>query len=441
MKKYPLFILLFWSFVTVNAQNRYVYRLYNITAENSAGKILINAQNIPVQVALIFNSKNAGPSYVETQKINTKTNGKFSLTIGKGDYVSGLPWDKLPQNSNKVFAKVWVEGNYVGIFEAQKQKDYSNLDNKSVRVVKPPINQSKGSISDNNRIMKKITVGGTELSAGDGIVFIGKNNRFTVSSPHQRITFKTDSNIEISGTYPHYAISLKKHKVGEEYLGGKIIKVSDDGQHGTVAKVIDGVNNFDGNLYTWTTFETNDRAKKITSKYSAFKTLNLWGGGSGKINTLIMLVNDNRYAYLDTGETYSVTEIIKLGYDDWYLPSYEELLDFYTLNKSTGLFNKELNLSEGHIFWTSTEDLKSDNKIWKGHKDGPDGRALTGEDYPGKYVIENDIVIPSRSNSKNPFSEGGFKGITGVYALNFYSGKFVTVAKYHWERVVLFKDF
>ena len=217
--------------------------------------------------------------------------------------------------------------------------------------------------------------------------------------------------------------------------------MSNDGQHGTVAKVIDGVNGFDGNLYTWTTFETSDRIKKITYKYSAFKTLNLWGGGSGKINTLIMLVNDNRYAYLDIGETYSVTEVIRLGYDDWYLPSKYELEEFYNLNKKTGLFYKELNLSKGHIFWTSTEDLNSDDKIWKGHNDGPDGRALTGEDYPGKNVIENWIIIPPRSNSKNPFSDSGFKGITGAFALNFYTGKFVTVSKYHWERVVLFKDF
>ena len=432
MKKFKLFILLLLSFVTLKAQNGYVYRLYNITAKNHDNKVLVNARDVPVLVALKFGSKDALASYTESQNVNTNSKGKFSLTIGKGEQVGGQLWDQLPWNNSKIFANVRTEGNDIGTFEVKKEKDYSSMNNKTAKVVKPPIKQNTVGVSGHNQILKKVTVGGKEISAGDGVVFMGEPNRFTVSSPQKRITFETDGNILVTGTYPHYKLSLKKHTVGEEYLGGKIIKVSDDGQHGTVAKVIDGVNGFNGDFYTWTTFETHEsNVGKISYKYSAFKKLNLWGG-SGKVNTLIMQVNDNRENYLDVGETYSVTEIIRLGYKDWYLPSLWELEDFYELNKKTGFFNKELNLSKGHIFWTSAEDLHGD-KIWKGHNDGPDGGALTGNDYPGK--VSNDLYfdIPSLSP--------GFRGITGAYALNFYTGKSVTVSKHHWERVILFRDF
>ena len=148
------------------------------------------------------------------------------------------------------------------------------------------------------------------------------------------------------------------HYLGENYGGGKIVYLlqpSDTGydsnvQHGLIAATVilkdpdniavDNYGGVDGG-YFWALL---DKAETVLSSTSS-----VIGSGSGNTTAII---NQN-----GSGESYGYTYAAEVasnysinGYDDWYLPSYGELVIMYTNRDYVG------GAFAGHMYWSSTED-------------------------------------------------------------------------------------
>ncbi len=102
--------------------------------------------------------------------------------------------------------------------------------------------------------------------------------------------------------------------------GGVVFYVTNDGQHGLIAKASDK----EGTRQTFFWKYTN---KEITPK--DFKEPHCTGDeiGSGKDNTFVMLFFDKYNDIVDIGEPYSIPQPIRMG--DWFIPSIKELQEAY----------------------------------------------------------------------------------------------------------------
>ncbi|MDR1054321.1 MAG: hypothetical protein LBL90_00445 [Prevotellaceae bacterium] len=146
--------------------------------------------------------------------------------------------------------------------------------------------------------------------------------------------------------------------LGDEYQNGVVIAVTDNGLHGTIAAKSDltggvlgkhkyGAYNGDYQAYSMNDGleNTNKFTGKFDSNYAAIACLNL------ELN----------------------------GYDDWYLPAYNEMLLFEN-------FLEKLNIPErsGRIYWSSTGDSSNEQRAYA----VPFGVSFgTPCDMQGSYLV------------------------------------------------------
>jgi hypothetical protein len=126
-----------------------------------------------------------------------------------------------------------------------------------------------------------------------------------------------------------------QHHIGENYGGGIIFYVTDNGQHGLIADSAD----------MHTTNDTILWAKVDTTLINA----KLSGTGGGFTNTERIVVNQgagNYAANLCANDTSG-------GYGDWFLPSVTELIILYQQQQVIGNFNSSA------TYWSSTESANT----------------------------------------------------------------------------------
>jgi hypothetical protein len=146
----------------------------------------------------------------------------------------------------------------------------------------------------------------------------------------------------LSVPYAFYAKTAGGHYIGENYGGGIVFYVNDNGQHGLIAATADqstGIKWYNGiNRYTGTTGD---------------------GLYAGSMNTAMIVATqmaDNQtgnFAAKDCAD-YSVT-VGGLTYGDWYIPSKYELNLLYLQKIMVGGFSSA-------EYWSSTEG--SDDGAW-----------------------------------------------------------------------------
>lgn len=124
-----------------------------------------------------------------------------------------------------------------------------------------------------------------------------------------------------------------KFRIGQDYQGGIIFYVDETGNHGLIAASED----------------VGQAAWGCPS--ILIKGADAEGIGSGFENTLAIVRDCN-----DVGTAAELCENLVLnGFDDWFLPSKEELNQLYLQRKIVGGFSEELNSA----YWSSTEYEKS----------------------------------------------------------------------------------
>jgi hypothetical protein len=416
MRRLLTVIFVFIFAVSVIAQNSGFIK-WQGKALDSSGKQISN-QQINVQVVLHFGSPTAIAGYVENHTPTTNPHGVFKIEIGNGTPVSGS-YEDLPWGSQKSYAEIFVNGVKLKTDEVHKPRNYNQFGGVQVNPNAAHTNTQAGNIDQNVVPTLKIAVGGKTLIAGKGISFTGKDPNYKINSTEdiseKGIHITAGEGLVVKGKYPNFTIEKKKHFIGEKMDGGVVFYVTNDGQHGLIAKApVD--------IGTWQTFFWEYNNKEITPK--DFKELHCTGEeiGAGKDNTFVMLFYDKYNNPVDIGEYHSIPQLIKMG--KWFVPSIDELREAY---KQKDVLKNILDLRsrKEHIFWSSTEG----GNIYKGHGDAPDGG-----NYPkGKSLRGGTGTVVNLW--------GGQYSVAGVQCINFYNGKRVVISKAHAKPFFLVKEF
>ena len=146
--------------------------------------------------------------------------------------------------------------------------------------------------------------------------------------------------------------------LGDEYQGGIVIKILDNGVHGTIAS-------------------KSDLTGGVLGKYK-------YGAYNGNYQAYSMddgLENTNKFRG-KPDSNYAAIACINLehnGYNDWYLPAYNEMLLFVN-------FLAKLNIPErsGRVYWSSTGDNSNSQRAYA----VPFGVSFgTPCDIQGSYLV------------------------------------------------------
>ena len=140
------------------------------------------------------------------------------------------------------------------------------------------------------------------------------------------------------------------HAIGDNYMGGKVFFVYDNGTHGLIAATADQSNNIAWSAGTFT--NTIARAN---------------GVGAGSKNTAIIMANQGygdgtMYAARICNE-YFVT-IGGVYYGDWYLPTHAELTLLYAQKTVVGSFGTGIYWSSYEADQTHAFDLNFGTGVW-----------------------------------------------------------------------------
>lgn len=111
---------------------------------------------------------------------------------------------------------------------------------------------------------------------------------------------------------------LKNLKIGQQYQGGIIFYIDSTGEHGLIAAPMDQANGVTwGNVYV----ATGARDPAI-------------GAGKGNTELIVKKLGEGKYA------AKICTDLVLNGYDDWYLPSKDELFKLYENRNEVGGFKR-----------------------------------------------------------------------------------------------------
>lgn len=148
-----------------------------------------------------------------------------------------------------------------------------------------------------------------------------------------------------------------KLRLGDEYQGGKIYKLNSDGQSGLICSLKDLEN-------TYASIVNRERVAWAKSNKLLGTSLD-----NGKENTLLMALNstntDEAGYYFRNGYSYD-------GYNDWYIPSFEELKllkankdyvgNFSTLTDWNGIYWSSSELGETRAYMLNFNVLMLENR-------------------------------------------------------------------------------
>lgn len=189
-------------------------------------------------------------------------------------------------------------------------------------------------------------VGLFSLSFGSGVTTIGTFNSINWSSGYKFLQVQTDigNGFVDNGTQqlmsvPYALFSGKASEiqpsqqleVGQDYQGGKIFYLDKTGQHGFVMA--------DTTIYCPNCILPSTGSSNQTA--SILQTAN--GMFSGRVNTTsLSLLLQSELVGIDAEQNIFkiVTEMSFNGFNDWFIPSWSELLAAYwSLHQSTNFFN------------------------------------------------------------------------------------------------------
>ncbi len=192
-------------------------------------------------------------------------------------------------------------------------------------------------------------LGHVSLKPGKGTPTTGNFASINWASGHKYMQVEIDINetgnylnmgTEIQNSLPYalYADSAGKggypqHHIGENYGGGIIFYVSDNGQHGLIADSAD----MGADTVKWALADTT------------LLKASLQGAGGGFTNTERIVVKQGTGKYAANLAANDTTG----GYGDWFLPSVTELILLYQQQQVVGHFNNS------GTYWSSTENANT----------------------------------------------------------------------------------
>jgi len=284
--------------------------------------VLITSTTVGMKISILQGAAMGGitPVYVETQTPTSNINGLVSLEVGSGTVVSGI------------FASIdWANGPFYIKTETDPTGGSAYSISGTSQLLSVPYafyaktaQSISGTLNETDPIFVASPANG--IAASDITNWNGKQNTLTAGS-----------GINISGTT--ISTTANSHYINEQYGGGIVFYVYDNGQHGLIASPVDQ------GLSQW--YNGQSRATGATGD----------GLGAGAMNTALIVavqIADNATGNFAAKvcADYSVT-VDGITYGDWYLPSkYELELLYLKWPFITGIHNTS-------IYQSSTEDSAS----------------------------------------------------------------------------------
>ncbi len=183
----------------------------------------------------------------------------------------------------------------------------------------------------------------------------GKSYDVTINCPYSTLT-----NTEIS--IPTIRLNTSAYSIGQSYGGGIIFYIDNTGQHGLISA-------------------TTDQSSEVTPRAPWGCSGTLIGStstaiGSGQANTSAIIQGCS-----EAGIAARICDDLVLnGYDDWFLPSKDELNLMYLQRNAIGGFHK--------CYWSSSEDndYAPHLRCWQQEFDGGLIQYATGKNYLDRYT-------------------------------------------------------
>ncbi len=294
---------------------------YQAVVRNSSNALVINTQ-VGMRISILQGSASGTAIYSETQTPTTNANGLVSIEIGGAKGFEDIDWSAGPY-----FIQTDIDPaggtSYTITGTSQLLSVPYALHAKTAATVIGAITEAdpiyKGSEAANitsTDITNLSNLSGTNT---------GDQNLSTLATKMAL----TDSIAKVRSEIP------ATHYIGENYGGGIVFYVYDNGQHGLIAAKADqstGIEWYGGTI-------TNTRARAD-------------GIGAGLKNTAIVIANQGPVDGRDFAATvcneYSIT-VNGITYGNWYLPSKHELNLLYLQKDVVGGFAND-------YYWSSNEE-------------------------------------------------------------------------------------
>ena len=383
---------------------------YSEIARNATGEPILNSE-VQVQIAIHFGTNTSLASYIENHTSQTDNNGEITVVIGAGTPISG-EYSELPWGIKKSYIETFINGISVSNKEVKRPRNLGVFNSLSKiatnKTQQTSVNQNVLDMASDGLPLQQLQLGDKVLIPGQGIMFKGKTSNYPVEVINL-ITITAGAGVEISGTYPNLVIGLKKHYIGEEYLGGKVGYVDETGQHGFVVypNLLGPAN--------WQTFPWgHQRANTISADDFIAVGNDNEAIGYGWGNTLNLIKRDNTDLNVwDIGEEPSIPQILdNFDNNKWFLPSKEELKQIYKNRGKLGFIGNQYN----KFIWSSNVDIG--HYIYKGHNDRYNGTSVD----PNQNEPHNQNTrIYEKMNLKTDDK------VVGVKCLNFSNGNSVSI--------------
>ncbi len=318
MKK--LYTLLTAVILTVSAMAQAPEKMSYQAVVRDASNALVTSQSVGMQISILQGSVSGIVVYVETQTPTTNINGLVSIEIGSGTVVSGT-FNTIDWSNGPYFIKTETDptgGTTYTITGASQLMSvpYALHANTADSIV--------GGLS----ITETDPVFGASVANGIAALDTANWNNHTVDTDNQLDSTDIANMGFVTGS------ATCGLSIGDTNAGGIIFYLDGTGCHGLVAKATDEpgfprwpLTALTGGFHTW-----------------AFASGIYGGAQNTKKSIAIALVNTS------TSQAASITSQPFGGYDDWYLPSKDELDMMYVNLHLQGLGGLNSN-----IYWSSTE--------------------------------------------------------------------------------------
>jgi|GEM_PF-2709068 len=346
MKQIPLFfIFLTGLFTSVHAQVPEKMS-YQAVIRNSADELVKNTQ-IGMRISILQGSETGTEVYTETQTPTTNANGLVSIQFGGGVGFSEIDW-----SSGVFFLKTETDisggTNYTITGTSQLLSvPFALYAKKSGMATQPPtcsitnpVDNSKIAVGEN--IMVEVAANDADGDFVEVQLFIdGFSRGTTITSPyifsisdlplgnHTIIALARD-NTGAATKSETVNITIAPLAVGVYYQGGVIAYIDGTGQHGLIAAPSDQI----------------DRIMWYNGSYTVTgATATAIGTGQSNTTAIVTTYGDGVYA------AKMCDELVLGGYDDWFLPSKDELNELFINRDLIGGFVT----NPGTYYWSSTE--------------------------------------------------------------------------------------